>query len=178
LAAQLNIDLLNVTWQPALQMLGIGASSQVNPSNAITKKLTFAFKRTRARQDQIDATLESPKDERFKILIREILVLTHPALREHPNVTSLLGVSWEFDHGEIWPVLVYPSASHGSLEDFMNSDVGKEATLEVLLKICAELALGADTLHGNSKDLPPFKASQSSNLSQILSTEISIRGMS
>ncbi|OAL50980.1 hypothetical protein IQ07DRAFT_598993 [Pyrenochaeta sp. DS3sAY3a] len=150
LAAQLNVDFLNATWQPALQMLGIGGSSQVSPSNAITKSFSFAFKRTRPREDQIHATRESPKEGRFKTLIREILVLTHPAIREHPNLTSLLGISWEFDHDEIWPVLVYPSTSHGSLSDFINSDFGKEATLEVLLRICAELALGVDALHGNN----------------------------
>ena len=154
LAVQLKIDFLNVAWQPALQLLGIGGSSRISPSNSITKTLSFAFKRTIPRRGRIDATPIIINKERFRSLICEVLVLSHPAIRKHPNVTSLLGISWEFHEGTVWPVLVFPTASHGCLADFINNGEGKEASSEVVLRICAELALGVDALHGQSTGSP------------------------
>ena len=159
LIVHLRIDLLNVTWQPALQLLGTGASSRISPSNLITKTLSFAFKRTVPRRGQIDATPTAINKDRFRSLICEVLVLSYPAIRKHPNVTNLLGISWEFHEGAVWPVLIFPKASHGCLSDFINSDEGIEASLEVILRICAELALGVDALHAQSttSSLPSLK---------------------
>ena len=113
LAVQLKIDFLDVTWQPALQPLGTGASSEISASNMLTKNLTFAFKRTVARPDQMEAAATTIDKARLRSLICEILVLTHPAIREHPNVTSLLGISWEFHEGTVWPVpAVIKSSKH------------------------------------------------------------------
>lgn len=50
LAHQLEIDFMDVTWQPALHLLGVGGSSQIHVSNLVTRQLTLAFKCTVPRR--------------------------------------------------------------------------------------------------------------------------------
>jgi serine/threonine protein kinase len=150
LVQQLQVDILETTWRPWLQPLGGGASSQVSSSDAVTTQLTFAFKRTIPRRGQILASPAATERKRFRALICEILVLQCPAVRNHPNITSLLGISWEFWRGAVWPVLAFPRASHGSLEDFISSKACENIPFETLVTICCELALALDCLHGSS----------------------------
>jgi hypothetical protein len=150
LAHQLEIDFMDVTWQPALHLLGVGGSSQIHVSNLVTKQLTFAFKSTIPRRGRPQLSLMGADRQRFRSLVCEVLVLRHPEVRDHPNITSLLGISWDFRNNSVWPVLVFPKADEGSLEDFIHGSKGTNAFLEDLIRICADIALGLDSLHGNS----------------------------
>jgi hypothetical protein len=136
--------MLNITWQPALGSLGSGGSSHISLSNLITKQLAFTFKRR-----ELDDTSPNAIKQRYRGLICEVLVLSHPSIREHPNITSLQGITWEFHQGMVWPVLVFPEAGHGSLADFIRGDRGQNASLEDLLRICAGCGLGLEALHRN-----------------------------
>ena len=148
-AHQLEVDILEATWQPALGTLGAGASSHISLSNRITSRLAFAFKRRKLTDNSPEAI-----KKRYRGLICEILILRHPAVREHPNITSLQGIAWEFDQGVAWPVLVFPEASHGSLASFIQGGGGKTASLEELLRICAGCGLGLEALHRNGGSSP------------------------
>jgi hypothetical protein len=145
-AQQLEVDIQEATWQPALGTLGAGASSHISLSNRITSRLAFAFKRRKLTDNSPEAIRK-----RYRGLICEILILRHPAVREHPNITSLQGIAWEFDQGVAWPVLVFPEASHGSLANFIQGGGGKTASLEELLRICAGCGLGLEALHRNGR---------------------------
>jgi serine/threonine protein kinase len=150
LAHQLEIDFMDVTWQPALHLLGAGGSSQIHASNLVTKQLTFAFKSSIPRRGRLQLSQMGADRQRFRSLVSEVLVLRHPEVRNHPNITKLLGVSWDVRNNSVWPVLLFPKADEGSLEDFIHGSKGTNASLEELIRICADVALGLDTLHGNS----------------------------
>jgi hypothetical protein len=150
LAHQLEIDFMDVTWQPALHLLGVGGSSQIHVSNLVTKKLAFAFKSTVTRRGMSQLSLIGADRQRFRSLVCEVLVLRHPDVREHPNIASLLGISWDFRNNCVWPVLVFPKADEGSLENFIHGSKGTNASPEDLIRICAGIALGLDSLYGNS----------------------------
>jgi hypothetical protein len=150
LAHQLDIDFMDVTWQPALHLLGVGGSSQVHVSNLVTKQLAFAFKSTVPRHGRSQLSLMGADRQRFRSLVCEVLILRNPEVRNHPNITSLLGISWDFRNNCVWPVLVFPKATEGSLEDFIHGSKGTNASLEDLIHICAGIALGLGSLHGNS----------------------------
>ncbi|KAK3384637.1 kinase-like domain-containing protein [Lasiosphaeria ovina] len=143
-AHQLKVDILEATWQPALGTLGAGGSSHISLSNRSTSQLAFNFKRRKLTDNSPEAIAKL-----YRGLICEMLILRHPAVREHPNVTSLQGIAWEFYQGVAWPVLVFPEASHGSLASFIQGEGGKTASLEELLRICAGCGLGLEALHRN-----------------------------
>jgi hypothetical protein len=157
LAQLLQIDFMSITWQPALYGLGAGGSSQIMQSNMITKQLAFAFKRTVPRRGGGQLGPVVSDKQRFRALICEILILKNSAVRDHPNINQLEGIAWEIQNEIVWPVLVFPKANSGSLEDFVNSNEGKEASFEAKLRLCIDVALALFTLHKSSSLKAPFK---------------------
>jgi hypothetical protein len=152
LAQHLQIDLMSLSWQPALPALGAGASSQIAQSNALTKQLSFAFKRTAPRRRGAAQTGAANSDrKRFRALTCEILVLRNPAIREHRNINQLEGIAWEHQDGAVWPVLVFAKANCGSLRSFMAGERGRDLDFEAKLGLCIDVALALFTLHQNSK---------------------------
>jgi hypothetical protein len=77
-----NIDFLPMRWLPALGALGEGGTGAVNQSDA-SLVIAFAFKRLHGYRDLEDF---------FLPLLTEILVLSQPLIKEHPNVLNLEGV--------------------------------------------------------------------------------------
>jgi hypothetical protein len=150
LAQQLQLDFMSVTWQPALYNLGVGGSSQIMQSNMITKDLAFAFKRIVPRKGHGESSPAEVKKKRFRALISEILIHKNSAIRDHPNINQLEGISWEIQTGVVWPVLVFPKANSGNLKDFINSAEGKDASRETKLRLCIDVALALFMLHRNS----------------------------
>ena len=146
-AIQLQVDLLDITWQPALEKLGKGASSLVNQSDQISKDLTFAFKRSVPGCDEWGPNSAMSDQKRYRALLSEILVLGMPSIRDHPNIIRLEGIAWEFNEGKVWPMLVFPKANRGTLKEFINSKEGQEASFETLLRLCIDVAFGLHALH-------------------------------
>jgi hypothetical protein len=85
------------------------------------------------------------------------LILKNSSVREHLNINQLEGIAWEIQNDIVWPVLVYPKANSGSLEDFINSNEGKEASFEAKLRLCIDVSLALLTLHKNSSLRAPFE---------------------
>lgn len=154
IAQKLEIDLLPITWQPALSQVGAGATAEIRQS-LIHLQMSFAFKRFKdaAWIDAIDES-QRPKEMKtgFRVLMSEIFVLRHPSVREHPNIISLLGICWDIlPSGCVWPVLVFERTALGDLWSFAESEEGKNISIETRLKICADVATAVGDLHQSSK---------------------------
>lgn len=100
-------------------------------------------------------SLEEPdtKERRaFQALIAETLILTHPSIQNHPNITNLEGIRWGEPtvEGKVWSVLMFEKAQSGDLDEFILSDVGKTLNLQELLKLCKEISRAIAAMHSGS----------------------------
>lgn len=141
------LDIIPISWQPALEELGRGNSAVVNQSQ-IHINLNFAFKRFMFGTD-------------LKYLIAEIAILSIPTIRSHPNIQTLEGVCWERQRDEdgrlqVWPVLVSPKADMYDLRVFMKSDMGRNTTLQQSLSLCFDVGRALKTMHARSKRSPSY----------------------
>ena len=78
----------------------------------------------------------------------EVLILSQPPIRNHPNIVDLEGICWEI---KTWtkkavPVLVFEKASW-DLQQFMNVREGMDMSFEDRLKICADIGEAIMSLH-------------------------------
>ena len=133
-----NVDYLPITWQPALSTLGVGGSGTISQSTFIAGK-PLAFKRFHQSEDY---------DGDFLPLMSEVLILSQPPIRNHPNIVDLEGICWEIKPRteKAVPVLVFEKASW-DLQQFMNVSEGMEMVVEDRLKICADIGSAIMALH-------------------------------
>ena len=138
----LDVDILPITWQPALDSLGRGKFTFVNQS-LVNVRTSFAFKRSGAKF-------------LYEDLLKEISILKIPRIRDHPNVNTLVGVCWEISVDprlalpDVRPVLVFPKAHGGSLKTFMAGKEGAKLELHEILCICLEVCQAMEVLHSCS----------------------------
>ena len=130
------IDLLPITWEPGLGMLGDGATARVAQS-LLNNQTSLAYKRVFRRLDG-DFDL-------YKRLSTELAILSFPPLRNHPNIVRLEGICWEVLAGDvdILPVFVFETANCGDLDAFMRSERGVASTFEARFRLCMQIS---DTL--------------------------------
>lgn len=131
------LDILGITWQPALERVGRGATAHVHQSQ-INPQTSFVFKRV------TPSTFESDEYTIFRTLISEVLVLGHPVIRDHANIITLVGICWDVatsGDGEdtVWPVLVYEKAECGDLTQFMKSELGRGLSFDQRLGLCIDI---------------------------------------
>ena len=132
-----HVDFLPITWQPALDPLGVGGSGTISQSTFITGK-PLAFKRFHHSEDS---------DGDFLPLMSEVLILSQPPIQNHPNIVDLEGICWEITRTEkALPVLVFGKASW-DLRQFLNVSEGMDMVIEDRLKICADIGSAIMTLH-------------------------------
>ena len=103
-------------------------------------------------------TPQSSRQEVFKAIISEVMVLKHPVLAKHPNVVDLNGVTWdvEFEHGQapqVTPVLVFKRAEYGDLASFFRTSQGQRSSLEERLQFCIDIASALKAMHTYGKPL-------------------------
>jgi serine/threonine protein kinase len=87
---------------------------------------------------------------RFDALVREMVMLSHPPIADHPNMVDLIAIGWEdhadYESGLIWPVSIIEFAPYGSAQDFLLS--GRfELGFQRLKALCGGLADGLAWLH-------------------------------
>ena len=152
IAKQLKVDFLPITWQPALDCIGGGATAEIRQSS-INLQTSFAFKRFTSplqARTLVDETVI------FRAIVAEILVLSHPSIRRHSNISELLGICWDVieETGKVWPVLVFEKATYGDLQIFMTQDRGLGLLhWESRLKLCADVGRAVADMHSNSKQV-------------------------
>jgi serine/threonine protein kinase len=79
-------------------------------------------------------------------LATELRVLAYSAMRDHKNILNILGVA----HYLSEPLLVLEDANCGDLLQFMQFDLIKvRRTLELKMKLCADVARGLEVLHNH-----------------------------
>ncbi|KAK6356774.1 hypothetical protein TWF718_001116 [Orbilia javanica] len=138
--AQVNeVDILPATWQPELDRVGAGGTSNIQQS-FVDKKLSYVFKRIYRGIDEPHA---------YKTLVSEISILGHQSIRGHPNIVKLTGVSWDVISSSepIWPALIFQKSEHGDLKHFMKSGAGASLDFEARIKLCNDIAVGITALH-------------------------------
>jgi hypothetical protein len=141
LIQRLMIDLLPITWQAGLGSLGQGGQGIINQA-LLNIQTSFAFKRFESKG----------LDDPYREVVQEMIVLRHPAVRDHPHIVQLIGVCWDIpDSNHVWPVLVFEKTHLGDLGHFMQSGNGKDLYVEEKLKICAEIGIALRDMHQNSK---------------------------
>ena len=157
IAQQLNLDFMPIPWQAALGALGQGGTSLVQQSNNIKATLSFAFKRTKPPVDEVyGESVNGHHKSRYGALISELLVLGHPAIRNHPNFAQVEGIAWDFEGHRVWPVIVSQKAQCGNLYDFSTSEDAKSVPFANKISTCLDVASAVATMHLNSQLLHVF----------------------
>lgn len=171
IAQRLRIQLLPITWQPALDRIGQGATAEIRESVA-TINFSFAFKRPDVRSF---FDFEAFERRLLPCLIDEISILGLPRIRKHPNIIDLEGICWEVISGKgmrisreipvdftggdqgIVPVLVFQKSKYGDLYHFMMQDAGKELSFSDKIDLCIDVARAIAEMHSQGRLLltPP-----------------------
>ena len=162
-AQNLGIDFLPITWQPALDRIGRGATAEIREAS-MSLRAKFAFKRPIFRSSFDPSEFES---RIVPSLIAEISILAQLSIRRHPNILQLEGICWDVLPGQgepisrdkpinagsggIVPVLVFEKANHGDLSSFMLHDVGKQLDFTGRLEMCTAIAKAIAAMHSISK---------------------------
>lgn len=158
-AQALKIDFLPITWQPALDLIGQGATAEIRKA-LMNSHMSFAFKRPKF------ITLLNVDFEMrvLPFLTAEISILSHPSIRKSPNIVRLEGICWEifseaytfpgeaqFDgtRGGIMPILVFEESKYGDLRNFMTCSVGRNLGLKDKLRLCVDIARAVEKMHSN-----------------------------
>lgn len=146
-ATALNVPILPLTWDPALETLGPdGATGRVNQS-PFNNKISLAYKRFNPHVTRPELSLENFRGLQYSSMISEITVLSSAFLRKHPNIIRLIGVGFELHNNDndMFPVLVFAKASLGDLSKFRS----QYSTLhpEVTMAICGEIANAMGAMH-------------------------------
>ncbi|KAH8592616.1 kinase-like domain-containing protein, partial [Bisporella sp. PMI_857] len=148
LAQRLHIDLLPLTWQAALDSLGEGGQSIVKQA-LVAIQSSLAFKRFKPSRSD-DSVLRDAS--------REMIMLSHPAVRNHPFVVALEGICWDIQSvQQIWPVLVFEKSHLGDLHTFMTHNKGHDLPLCDRIALCSDIGIAlrdmslASIIHGDIK---------------------------
>ena len=132
LAQRLHIDLLPLTWQAALGSLGEGGQSIVMQA-LVDIQSSLAFKRFKPPQSG---------DSILRDAGREMIMFTHPAIRNHPFVVRLQGICWDIQSvHQIWPVLVFQKSHLGDLHTLMTRRKGHDLSLSDRIALCSSIAI-------------------------------------
>lgn len=140
LAQRLNIDLLPITWQVPLGHIGQGGQGKIYQA-LVNVQTSFAFKR-----------FDHAKCDPFRETVQEMVILSHPIVRDHPHIVKLLGICWDIPQDDkVWPVLVFEKTHLGDLYHFARFGRGKDLSLEDKLKICTDIGIAIRDMHLNSR---------------------------
>jgi len=145
--AQYNgVDLLAITWQSALDILGAGATAEVRQS-LVNLQMSFAFKRPISRYRSVE------DDTLYGWLIRETTILCHPVVRQHRNLLDLEGVCWDPSISDkfLRPVLVFKRAEYGDSHKFMTSGEGQAMSLTDRMSFAIDVIDAVIALHNAGK---------------------------
>jgi serine/threonine protein kinase len=98
----------------------------------------------------LSKALFETETRRFDALVREMIMLSHQPIADHPNMVELIAIGWEdhadYESGLIWPVSIIEFGAYGSVQDFLLS--GRfELSFQHLKALCGDLADGLAWLH-------------------------------
>jgi len=133
-------------------VIGEGTTYQVEKATirkdtefVAVKRTKFRFPKTR-NQVLIGAGAEELYS-RLRSVLLEIKTLSHPPLKNHPNIARLLGYSWDENATGYAPVLVVEFAQFGDARAFF--DRVRDLSWEEKRLFCADIADGLDAVHSS-----------------------------
>lgn len=135
------IDFLPITWQPALNTAGRGATAEIQQS-IINLALTLYFKRFWTSSDPSEIS------KCYRAIISELCILGHPSIKQHPNIVKLQGICWDvISEDKVWPVLVFKKAKYGNLYQFLASDEASLLKPNQCINLIAGVAHAVEFMH-------------------------------
>ena len=142
LAQRLHIPFLPITWQAGLGQIGEGGQARINQALA-NIQISFAFKH-----------FDHPEPKPFQQTVQEMVVLSHPIIRDHEHIVRLEGVCWDIpsDH-EVWPVLVFQKTHLGDLQRFARLKRFDNLSMADKLNLCADIGIAIRDMHHNGNIL-------------------------
>ena len=147
LAQSYKVDIIPLKWQPALESLGDGRTSDVSQS-LLNIRTSLAFKRA-FREDEESLYVSEQESQILPRLCTELSILAYPPLRSHPNILRLEGFCWEYlpDSFGALPVFCFEKAQHGNLENLIKSDRGRQMSLAERMELGIQIAEGLLAMH-------------------------------
>jgi hypothetical protein len=141
LAQRLGLSFLPITWQAALGQLGSGGQADIYQA-IINVQTSFAFKSYETSHGRHRCN--------FQGLVNEMIMLTHPLIKNHPYIVKLEGVCWDIPGDQnISPVLVFEKAHMGDLDHFITSGIWADISVAERLSICADIGIAVRDMHSN-----------------------------
>ena len=138
LAQRLKVKVLPIMWQTRLGQVGSGGQAGINQS-LLNIETSLAFK-----------LFDRPQQHPLRAIAQEMVVLSHPVVRNHNHVIALEGICWDItDDDEVWPVLVFPKSHLGDLKDFSKREVFQNLPIEDKLKLCTDVGIAIRDMHCN-----------------------------
>ena len=141
------VDFVPLIWQEGLGLIGRGGTARIGQTH-VNSGTDFAFKR--AVQDK---HFNSNEDDTriYEIFISEIVFLTNPATRGHPNIADLVGFCWEItDDNKVYPVIVTEKAKN-DLRLWAASFISSHVSFHDRLGMCNDIANALQAMHSNSE---------------------------
>ena len=140
----LGIEVLPITWQAAKSCIGGGATGKTNQSQ-IDIETSFAFKCVADQQK-----LHASRDHIFRVLINEVIILSHSTVQNHSGIAELQGICWDIESDEdIWPCLVFEKSQYGDLQTFLGMPVGRRLSIAERLELCVDIGTALSDMHLN-----------------------------
>ena len=153
IAQQLQVNLLPITWQPALETLGAGGTADIRQS-LVNIQTSFAFKRLSRR----NGFFFEDSDDIARLCCTEIGVFAHPMMRNHHNVQRLQGLCWDTaadpSDESVLLVMVMENISYGDISAFAKTALGKELDLLARLQLCISVGTTLQDMHSCRKQRP------------------------
>jgi hypothetical protein len=140
-----DVDFLPITWEPALDSVGAGATAEIRQS-LINLQLSLAFKRV-----HLERLCPGHYRNAIRALMSEVLALGHPVIRRHQNIIRLQGICWDVRPDKVWPVLVFKKSQYGDLKRFMMSEPGEQMSIKHRLKLARDIATAILSMHSYRK---------------------------
>lgn len=138
LAQRLHVRFLRITWQASLGPMGKGGQAGINEALA-NAQTSLAFK-----------VFNRPQQHPFRDIAQEMVVLSHPTVRQHKHIITLEGICWDItEDNQVWPVLVFEKSHFGDLHGFARLERFKNLSIEDKLNLCADVGLAIRDMHCN-----------------------------
>ncbi|KAI1255339.1 hypothetical protein MGN70_003404 [Eutypa lata] len=145
-AQKLEIPILATTWEAGASEAGLGGTSIILSSD-IDLTTEFAYKRIHEWSKRTMTEMQL-----MSLLVAEIAVLGHRAIRQHAHITQLRGICWDVSHDDDkpWPVLVFERSVLGNMYSYFTANIWRKNEFEeraTALRHIIEIGSAIATMH-------------------------------
>jgi hypothetical protein len=147
-AQMLEIPILATTWDAGSSQAGLGGTSIIHSADVDMMTL-FAYKRIHeiSKRNMTETQL-------MRILVGEIAVSCHRAIRQNPHITQLRGICWDVsaDDDKPWPVLIFERSNSGDLYNWIEqaAKLWHPPGLTERIRYCVEVGTAIAAMHSIS----------------------------